>query len=81
MRVTLLSAALAASLVNPAVAHDRKTRNFIYVVPDGFGPASQTLARDYLNIINGNGTAARPNSAAIGADSIVSTSARIWNWK
>lgn len=72
MRSNLLVAAVAGTLIDPSFAKTcQKARNFIYVVPDGFGPASQTLARDYFNIINGNGTAARPNSAEIGADSIV----------
>lgn len=26
-------------------------KNIIYIVPDGFGPASQTLARDYLSML------------------------------
>ncbi|KAL1954781.1 hypothetical protein VTO42DRAFT_729 [Malbranchea cinnamomea] len=26
-------------------------KNFIYIVPDGFGPASQTLARDYVSLL------------------------------
>lgn len=72
MRSTLLIAAVAGLLVDSSFANKfQKARNFIYVVPDGFGAASQTLARDYFSIINGKGTAARPNSAEIGADSIV----------
>lgn len=26
-----------------------RAKNFIFVIPDGFGPASQTLARDFEN--------------------------------
>ncbi|KAJ2966996.1 hypothetical protein NQ176_g9881 [Zarea fungicola] len=40
------------------------------VVPDGYRPTSQTLARDYENIISGKNSPGRPNSAMIGVDNI-----------
>lgn len=64
-QLLVLAFALAEAKTCPSA------RNFIYVVPDGYGIASQTLARDYYSIINGEGTAARPNSAQIGVDSMV----------
>lgn len=52
-----------------------KTRNFIYIVPDGYGVASQVLARDYVALLNGNGTLEHPNSPQLGADPLVRLSA------
>lgn len=48
-----------------------KAKNFIYVVPDGYGIASQTLARDYYSLTDGEGTVEQPNAARIGVDSMV----------
>ena len=48
-----------------------KARNFIYIVPDGYGVASQVLARDYQAILHGHGHALRPNSPQLGADPLV----------
>jgi alkaline phosphatase len=67
-----LVVAAGAALIDGAQAKDcPKAKNFIYVVPDGFGIASQTMARDYYSITNGEGTVERPNSIAIGIDSMV----------
>lgn len=49
-----------------------RARSFIYVVPDGYGPTSQTLARDYESITTGKSTPGKPNSAMIGVDKMVS---------
>ncbi|KAF5137347.1 Repressible alkaline phosphatase [Metarhizium anisopliae] len=68
---------LASALSSPAFAapagkvRSHRVRNFIYVVPDGFGPASQTLWRDYISIMNKNGTELRPNSTATDLDGIM----------
>jgi len=35
-------------------------KNFIFIVPDGMGPVSQTLLRTYLSMINGNSTTRAP---------------------
>lgn len=48
-----------------------QARNFIYVVPDGYGGASQVLARDYYSLMNDVGTVERPSTAQIGVDSMV----------
>lgn len=48
-----------------------RARSFIYVVPDGYGPVSQTMARDYESITTGKSTLGRPNSAQIGVDKMV----------
>ncbi|OAA71646.1 Alkaline phosphatase-like, alpha/beta/alpha [Cordyceps fumosorosea ARSEF 2679] len=48
-----------------------RARSFIYVVPDGYGPVSQTMARDYESIMTGKSTPERPNSAQIGVDEML----------
>ncbi|KAF2459299.1 alkaline phosphatase [Lineolata rhizophorae] len=47
------------------------TKNFIYIVPDGYGQASQTLARDYVGFLRNGGDAQHPISVEIGADDLV----------
>lgn len=67
-----LAVAASAAFVDAAAARDcPKAKNFIYVVPDGYGIASQVMARDYYGVINGEGTVDRPNSVRIGVDSMV----------
>ncbi|MBE3044491.1 hypothetical protein IMZ48_18370 [Candidatus Bathyarchaeota archaeon] len=51
--------------------HGQETRNFIYIVPDGYGVASQVLARDFVSIRDGDGTTARPATKQLGADPLV----------
>ncbi|KEY74451.1 hypothetical protein S7711_04489 [Stachybotrys chartarum IBT 7711] len=63
-----LAGALAQSTTAACVP---RAKNFIYVVPDGYGVASQVLARDFYSITSGEGTVARPNTAALGVDTIV----------
>lgn len=67
-----LAIAASAALIETALAEETpKVKNFIYVVPDGYGTASQVMGRDYYSILNGEGTVDRPNSIAIGVDSMV----------
>jgi alkaline phosphatase len=72
---------LSTALLFIHAACAAKVKNVIYVVPDGFGQASQTLARDYLNmVVDKQGTVNGPNSTAIGADSMVGpTNIGRWN--
>jgi alkaline phosphatase len=46
-------------------------KNFIYIVPDGYGVASQTLAQDYIAMVKRNSTVSHPSSPRIGADHLV----------
>lgn len=76
MRLFNLPVVFATSLAlleQAAALSAPKAKNFIYVVPDGYGVASQTLARDYYSITEGNATVGHPNAAQIGVDSIVRT--------
>lgn len=72
----LVVAAGAALIESVGAADCPKAKNFIYVVPDGYGIASQVMARDFYSIINGEGTVDRPNSIAIGVDSMIIGSIR-----
>ncbi|RYO80795.1 hypothetical protein DL762_000653 [Monosporascus cannonballus] len=48
-----------------------KARNFIYIVPDGFGPASQTMARDYVSLLQNGENPSAPVSFQLAADKLV----------
>lgn len=71
MRVSV--PAIVAALAGAAVASssDLAPRNFIYIVPDGYGTASQVLARDFVSIRDGHGTVDRPSTQQLGADRLV----------
>ncbi|KAK0392011.1 hypothetical protein NLU13_1509 [Sarocladium strictum] len=76
MRVDSLSiaattAAIFTGCAEAAGPHPPKAKNFIYVVPDGYGIASQVMARDYQSVMNGAGSVERPNTAKIGVDNMV----------
>lgn len=64
--LSLLATLLAPGL---ATACDTPVKNFIYIVPDGFGGASQTLARDYLSLL-GRGHE-HPVTTPLAADEMV----------
>jgi len=44
--------ALTGFIAVTGATRPKKVRNFIYVIPDGFGPASETMARDYVHFTN-----------------------------
>jgi alkaline phosphatase len=46
-------------------------RNFIYIVPDGYGQASQTMARDYVSLLQNGENADAPVSIKLAADGMV----------
>ena len=48
-----------------------QARNFIYIVPDGFGPASQTMARDYVSLLLNGENPKAPVSIQLPADEMV----------
>lgn len=62
---TLLSQGASAIWVLP------QARNFIYIVPDGFGPASQTMARDYVSLLQNCENPKAPISIQLPADQMV----------
>ncbi|KAH9876721.1 hypothetical protein J1614_003853 [Plenodomus biglobosus] len=58
----LLSQACSAEWLLP------QARNFIYIVPDGFGVASQTMARDYVSLLRNGEDPTAPVSIQLPAD-------------
>jgi alkaline phosphatase len=48
-----------------------QARNFIYIVPDGFGPASQTMARDFASLVQNGENPKAPVSIQLPADTMV----------
>ncbi|KAM0719342.1 hypothetical protein Q7P37_005247 [Cladosporium fusiforme] len=65
MRSALLTAAFA-----PAALGAVQPRNFIYIIPDGLAPASETLARAYEAMVNGDSTPSTPLLNAIPIDQL-----------
>jgi alkaline phosphatase len=55
-------------------------KNFIYIVPDGYGQHSQVMARDYAMLTANNATADNPGpiSFELGADKHVIGTVRTW---
>lgn len=46
-------------------------KNFIYIVPDGFGPASQAMARDFVSLLKNGENVKRPVTYQLAADQMV----------
>lgn len=59
---------LAAISLAPLTLAAIEPRNFIFIVPDGMGPVSQTLVRTYLSMVNGNSTARAPRINSLPID-------------
>lgn len=65
MRSTLIAAALSQVAVAAT-----QPRNFIYIIPGGMSPASQTLAKAYEAMMNGEATPQRPLLGSISIDQL-----------
>ncbi|EOA84241.1 hypothetical protein ACJQWK_01198 [Exserohilum turcicum] len=65
------SAALTVISLAQATLAAIEPRNFIFVVPDGMGPVSQTLVRTYLSMVNGDSTARAPRIKSLPLDAAV----------
>ncbi|KAF2257815.1 alkaline phosphatase [Lojkania enalia] len=63
--VGLLAGTASATWIFP------QARNFIYIVPDGYGQASQTMARDYISLLRNGENPSAPFSIRLGADDLV----------
>jgi alkaline phosphatase len=61
---------LVGLFIEVAIAVSAK--NFIYIVPDGYGPASQTLARDYASLLLNGENPKRPVTYQLPVDKLVS---------
>lgn len=62
------STALAAVALAQSTMAAIEPRNFIFIVPDGMGPASQTLIRTYLSMTNGDSTTRAPRIKSLPLD-------------
>jgi alkaline phosphatase len=73
MRSAISSVFAGALLVQSASAAWLlpSARNVIYIVPDGFGPASQTMARDYVSLLQNGENPDAPISIQLPADEMV----------
>lgn len=58
----------------------RGIKNFIYIVPDGYGQSSQTMARDYAMLLQPNVSASNPGPIGfeLGADKMVVGTVQTW---
>jgi alkaline phosphatase len=68
--------ALVSVVVEAVLATNPVAKNFIYIVPDGYGPASQTLARDYASLLINGENPKRPQTYQLPVDKLVSTNNR-----
>ncbi|KLU84376.1 hypothetical protein MAPG_03420, partial [Magnaporthiopsis poae ATCC 64411] len=73
MRTSVALAAAAGALLVQAAP---SAKNFIYIVPDGFGVASQTMARDYVSLLRNGENPGRPVTFQLPADKLVMGSVR-----
>lgn len=65
--------AIAGALAQTTVGASIQAKNFIYVVPDGYGQSSQTMARDLKSLVETGNPANRPGEIKkIAADELVS---------
>jgi alkaline phosphatase len=62
---TLLISGGSASFIFPTA------RNFIYIVPDGYGQSSQTMARDYVSLLRNGENPKAPVTIQLAADKLV----------
>lgn len=65
------SAAAVVGALAPAVLAATQAKNVIYIVPDGYGQASQTMARDFVSLIETGTTHRNPNIFELAADDMV----------
>ena len=75
MRAITVAVAAAGTLAQVAVAASSpniEAKNVIYVIPDGWGPASQTVARDLHWLIETNTTRENPQIGELAVDDMVS---------
>ncbi|KAG4439972.1 hypothetical protein IFR05_004546 [Cadophora sp. M221] len=74
--VALLVCVTQAATTGPGDWQGSTAKSFIYIVPDGFGTASQTLARDYVSALKNGDNIGRPVTYQLAADQMVLGSVR-----
>ncbi|KAH8176582.1 alkaline phosphatase domain-containing protein [Sarocladium implicatum] len=83
MRFTapIAAAVLAYTQVATAAAPEKpavQAKNVIYIVPDGYGQASQSLARDLYSLVETGSTASKPEIVSLAADELVAGLVQTW---
>ena len=64
--------AIVGALAQTTIGASINAKNFIYVVPDGYGQSSQTMARDLKSLVETGNPANRPGEIKkIAADELV----------
>ncbi|KAL4959037.1 alkaline phosphatase [Aspergillus stella-maris] len=58
------------ALVQTAVAASVQAKNVIYIVPDGYGPASQNMARDLASLVETGTTGSNPEIHELPVDNL-----------
>jgi alkaline phosphatase len=68
----VLSTLIAGTaLLQTAVAATVQAKNVIYIVPDGYGPASQNMARDLVSLVESGTTGSSPQLRELAVDDLV----------
>ncbi|KAK2064101.1 alkaline phosphatase [Colletotrichum caudatum] len=65
------SSAVVVAALAQSVFSAPNVKNFIYIVPDGYGPASQTMARDYVSLMQNGQNPGAPVSIQLAADKMI----------
>jgi alkaline phosphatase len=60
------------AFIQTAVAVSVQAKNVIYIVPDGYGPASQNMARDLASLVDSGTTGSNPQIHELPVDDLVS---------
>ncbi|KAL3471663.1 alkaline-phosphatase-like protein [Aspergillus californicus] len=58
------------ALLNSAVAFSLHAKNVIYIVPDGYGPASQNMARDLASLVDTGTSGSNPEIHELAVDDL-----------
>lgn len=71
MKTTFVAAAAVATLAQGVTAAVQ-AKNVIVVIPDGWGPASQTLSRDLHWLVETGTNSSNPEIGTLAVDNMVS---------
>ncbi|KAF9887629.1 hypothetical protein FE257_009722 [Aspergillus nanangensis] len=70
MHLRTAVAAAGVALLQSAAAASVEAKNVIYIVPDGYGPASQNMARDLASLIETGTTGSNPEIHELPVDDL-----------
>lgn len=58
-------------LIHCTAAFSLQAKNVIYIVPDGYGPASQNMARDLASLVDTGTSGSNPEIHELAVDDLV----------